>query len=161
MTIGREAGPPRPKSPGDPRSRMLLLLRGLSFGRDAGRGLGRAVDHRPRRFLTLRSPKRRPAPGSYISPDVASSRRPPKPKTSSPPMPKATTSHVITATASPTSPRRPVPRKPAKRAPAVIRADAVYSWAELRRRLGWAEHAGRQARIAGLRLSHSAGKSIA
>jgi hypothetical protein len=67
-------------------------------------------------------------------------------------MPKATTSHVITATASPTSPRRPVPRKPAKRATAVIRADAVYSWAELRRRLGWAEHSGRQARTAGLRL---------
>jgi len=67
-------------------------------------------------------------------------------------MPKSTTSHITTAPGSPTQPRRPTPHKPATRAPAVIRADAVYSWAELRRRLGWQEHAGRQARIAGLRL---------
>jgi hypothetical protein len=45
------------------------------------------------------------------------------------------------------------PHKPAKRGPAaVIRADAVYSWPELRRRLGWLEHSGRQARVKGLRL---------
>ena len=48
--------------------------------------------------------------------------------------------------------RPPAPHKPAKHGPAVISAHAVYSWAELRRRLGWAEHSGRQARIAGLRL---------
>ena len=39
-----------------------------------------------------------------------------------------------------------------KHGPAVIRADAVYSWVELRRRLGWQEHAARQARVKGLRL---------
>jgi hypothetical protein len=44
----------------------------------------------------------------------------------SPPMPKSTTN------------RPPAPRKPA-RAHAVISAHAVYSWAELRRRLGWAD----------------------
>ena len=44
------------------------------------------------------------------------------------------------------------PNKPARRVPAVIRTGELYSLAELRRRLGWAEHAVRQARIAGLRL---------
>ena len=44
------------------------------------------------------------------------------------------------------------PHKPAKRCPAVISANAVYSWSELRRRLGWQEHAGRRARVKGLRL---------
>ena len=33
-----------------------------------------------------------------------------------------------------------------------IRADEVLSLAELKRRLGWGEHATRQARAAGLRL---------
>ena len=42
---------------------------------------------------------------------------------------------------------KPAPHKPAKRAPAVVRAGEVYSLAELRRRLGWQEHAVRQARI--------------
>jgi hypothetical protein len=41
---------------------------------------------------------------------------------------------------------------PLKRAPAVVRAGEVYSLAELRRRLGWQEHAVRQARVNGLRL---------
>jgi hypothetical protein len=65
-------------------------------------------------------------------------------------MPKSTNKqpdHVTTAAGSPTKPpKRPAPHKPAKRSPAVIRADEVYSWAELRPRLGWAEHSGRQAR---------------
>ena len=47
---------------------------------------------------------------------------------------------------------KPAPHKPAKRAPAVVRAGEVYSLAELRRRLGWQEHAVRQARVNGLRL---------
>ncbi len=59
-------------------------------------------------------------------------------------MPKSTSKHPDYVTARAKPPRRPTPT--------VIRADAVYSWAELRRRLGWAEHSGRQARIAGLRL---------
>lgn len=46
----------------------------------------------------------------------------------------------------------PASHKPAKRAPAVIRSGEVYSLAELRRRLGWKEHAVRQARVNGLRL---------
>ena len=41
---------------------------------------------------------------------------------------------------------------PPRNSPAVIRAGEVYSLAELRRRLGWQEHAVRQARAAGLRL---------
>lgn len=45
---------------------------------------------------------------------------------------------------------RPTAERP--RSPAVVRAGEVYSLAELRRRLGWAEHAVRQARLAGLRL---------
>ena len=64
-------------------------------------------------------------------------------------MSKSTTSHA-TATIDHTAPETHR-HKPA-RAPVVIRADAVYSWAELRRRLGWQEHAARQARVAGLRL---------
>ncbi len=44
------------------------------------------------------------------------------------------------------------PKETAKLAPAVIRAGEVYSLAELRRRLGWQEHAVRQARAAGLPL---------
>jgi hypothetical protein len=44
------------------------------------------------------------------------------------------------------------PHKPQRRPPAVIRSGEVYTLAELRRRLGWAEHGVRQARIAGLRL---------
>ena len=44
------------------------------------------------------------------------------------------------------------PHKHVKRSPAVVSANAVYSWAELCRRFGWQEHAARQARIAGLRL---------
>ena len=44
--------------------------------------------------------------------------------------------------------RKPSPR----RAPAVVRAGELYSWLELRRRLRWGEHAGRMARVAGLRL---------
>ena len=44
------------------------------------------------------------------------------------------------------------PHKPVKRAPAVISANAVYSWQELCRRLRWKEHAARQARVKGLRL---------
>jgi hypothetical protein len=47
---------------------------------------------------------------------------------------------------------KPAPHKPAKRAPAVIHAGAIYPLAELRRRLGWQEHAVRQARVNGLRL---------
>jgi hypothetical protein len=39
-----------------------------------------------------------------------------------------------------------------KRPPAVISANAVYSWQELQRRLRWGEHSARQARVAGLRL---------
>lgn len=39
-----------------------------------------------------------------------------------------------------------------RRAPAVVRSGEVYSLAELRRRLGWAEHSVRKARVAGLRL---------
>jgi hypothetical protein len=47
----------------------------------------------------------------------------------------------------------PKPSSPPAREPAaVIRADELYSLAELRRRLGWAEHAVRQARLAGLRM---------
>ena len=53
------------------------------------------------------------------------------------------------------------PVKPIKRSPAVISAHAVYSWAELRRRFGWEEHAGRQARLNGLRLvSFGRGKYV-
>jgi hypothetical protein len=48
--------------------------------------------------------------------------------------------------------KTPHPHKPAKRSPAVVRAGEVYSLAELRRRLGWQEHAVRMARAAGLRL---------
>jgi len=48
--------------------------------------------------------------------------------------------------------RTPHPHKPAKRAPAVISAGAVYSWAEIQKRLGWQEHSARQARVKGLRL---------
>ena len=44
------------------------------------------------------------------------------------------------------------PHKPVKRSPAVVSANAVYSWSELCRRFGWEEHAARQARIQGLRL---------
>lgn len=44
------------------------------------------------------------------------------------------------------------PHKLVRRAPAVVRAGEVYSLAELRRRLGWHEHAVRQARVNGLRL---------
>ncbi len=47
---------------------------------------------------------------------------------------------------------KPAPHKPSKRCPAVVRSGEVYSLAELRRRLGWAEASVRQARIAGLRL---------
>ena len=45
----------------------------------------------------------------------------------------------------PSKPKRPRP-------PAVIRADAVYSWQELQRRFRWQEHSARQARLQGLRL---------
>ncbi len=47
---------------------------------------------------------------------------------------------------------KPHPHKPAKRPPAFISANAVYSWQELCRRLRWKEHAARQARLKGLRL---------
>jgi hypothetical protein len=47
---------------------------------------------------------------------------------------------------------KPRPPKPVKRSPAVISANAVYSWSELCRRFGWEEHAARQARVNGLRL---------
>jgi hypothetical protein len=43
-------------------------------------------------------------------------------------------------------------RKLPRRSPAVVRAGEVYSLAELRRRLGWQDHAVRQARVKGLRL---------
>ena len=37
-------------------------------------------------------------------------------------------------------------------APGVIRGDEVYRLQELQRRLGWGEHALRQAKLAGLRI---------
>ena len=47
---------------------------------------------------------------------------------------------------------RPDAAGPSPSPSGVIRRDEVYRLAELKRRLGWQEHAVRQARLAGLRL---------